>query len=95
MPDFSALAWKKQGAKRAKDISSIQIGDIKSVTSGRRSGGHRRGTRMAEEERAFSIESGSGSSLYHLDLEASTSVERDRWVDAIQTWCDAYKRGEL
>ena len=94
-PDFSALAWKKQGAKRAKDISSIPISDIKLVKSGRRNGGHRRGTREAEEDRAFFIVSGSGSSLYHLDLEASTTVERDRWVEAIQTWSDAHHRGEL
>jgi hypothetical protein len=93
--DFSALAWKKQGAKKAKDISSIQIDAIKSVNSGRRNGGHRRGTREAQEERSFFIVSGSGSSLYHLDLEASTTVERDRWVEAIQTWSDAHLRGEL
>ena len=94
-PDMSALAWKKQGAKKAKDVSSIQIGTIKSVNSGRRSGGHRRGTREAHEERSFFIVSGSGSSLYHLDLEASTTVERNRWVEAIQTWIGAHQRGEL
>jgi hypothetical protein len=56
---------------------------------------HRRGTREAHEERSFFIVSGSGSSLYHLDLEASTTVERNRWVEAIQTWIGAHQRGEL
>merc|ERR1711871_673928 len=54
-PNFDALSWKKRGSKRAKDVSSVPISEVKSVESGRRKGGHRRGVIQADEDRAFFI----------------------------------------
>ena len=94
-PNFDALSWKKRGSKRAKDVSSVPISEVKSIESGRRRGGHRRGVNVADEDRAFFVTIGSGKSIKYLDLEASTRIERDRWVDAIQTWLDAHRGGKL
>ena len=54
------------------------------MKEGCRAGGHRRGTKGAHDERAFSISSKDGTKMTYIDLEASTKIERDRWVVSIE-----------
>lgn len=82
--DISCLKWKKDGSKSAKGIKSIPLSSIVSVKEGCRAGGHRRGTKGAHDERAFSISSKDGTKMTYIDLEASTKIERDRWVVSIE-----------
>ena len=81
---ISCLKWKKDGSKSAKGIKSIPLSSIVSVKEGCRAGGHRRGTKGAHDERAFSISSKDGTKMTYIDLEASTKIERDRWVVSIE-----------
>lgn len=93
--DISTLKWKKEGSKSSKDIKSILLNTITSVTEGCRPSGHRRGTKAANNNRAFSISTKDGNKTTYIDLEASTKVERDRWVKSLQTAVDLVKNGTL
>ena len=67
------------------------------MDSGCRPGGHRRGTKAAHDNRAFSIVSKEGinGTIIYIDLEASTTVERDRWVESIQKAVECVKNGTV
>ena len=94
-PDFTSIAWKKNGATRAKDIKSVLIDNVVEVREGARSGGHKKGTKTAHDDRAFSIVVKDGNKTIYIDLEASTPVERDRWVEAVQTVVECVKNGTV
>ena len=51
--DMTNLSWKKQDSKRAKDTKSIGLASVTEVVEGCRSGGHKKGTKSANPDRAF------------------------------------------
>ena len=54
------------------------------------------GTKTAHDDRAFSIIVKDGiNKICYIDLEASTPVERDRWVEAIKTVVECVKNGTV
>jgi hypothetical protein len=93
--DLTKLAWKKEGATRAKDVKSVALASIRKIEAGRRPRGHKRGTKEAHADRSFYAISGKGSSTVNVDLEASTTVERERWVESLTVLVEAAKDGTL
>ena len=94
-PDMTNLSWKKQSSKRAKDTKSVPLDSITDIAKGNRPGGHRKGTLSANPDRAFHIASKTGSKMLYIDLEASTPVERDRWVESLKALVECVKNGTV
>ena len=93
--DMTNLSWKKQDSKRAKDTKSIGLASVTEVVEGCRSGGHKKGTKSANPDRAFYLISKDGSKSIYIDLEASTKIERDRWVESLERIVEGVKNGTV